>query len=267
MKNIKTLFILLMGLLIFTSCENDTEIDTPLYEGQEWIQFGNETLSVIESNTLSIPVLYAASSNESGITVNFTVTSEAPDRFTITQNGSIQIPANEFEGTIDLVAVDDNLVNGDILVTLSLSNTDVGIGLGGQAVRYNAVEITVVDNDCIPAPGSLYAASVSAFGSNAPSYTAQLTPVTGTTDQYRIDSAWGPDFVGWATGDPSFNGQFVYSGIITINPDLTITITGDSGWATGGTGNYDSCGDIFTFTLTQALFTNAFVVDVVLTAN
>lgn len=258
---------MLLSLFAFASCESDTEIDTPSYGDSSWIQFENETASVTEANTINVPVVLAASNNSSGVTVNFTVTSDAPDRFNITQNGTLEIPAGEFAGNIEIVPVDDNLVNGDATVTITLSNTDIGIGLGGEGIRFHEAVVTVVDDDCIPTPGTSYSAAVRAFNSDAPAYDATLTPVSGTTNQYTIDSAWGPDFVGWATGDPSFNGAFVYPGTIRINNDLTIDIIGGAGYASGGTGTYDSCGDVFTFTLTQALFSNPFTVDVVLTAN
>lgn len=258
---------MLLGLFAFASCESDTEIDTPSYGDSSWIQFENETASVTEANTINVPVILASSSNSSGVTVNFTVTSDASDRFNITQSGTLDIPAGEFAGNIEVIPVDDNLVNGDAQVTITLSNTDISVGLGGEGIRFHQTIVTVVDDDCVPTPGTSYSAAVRAFNDNAPAFDATLTPVPGTTNEYAIDSAWGPDFVGWATGDPSFNGSFAYPARIIINNDLTITIVGGAGYATGGTGTYDSCGDVFTFTLTQALFSNPFTVDVVLTAN
>ena len=257
---------MLLSLFAFASCEVDTEIDTPTYGDSSWIQFENETASVTEANTLSIPVVLAASSNSSGVLVNFTVASDASDRFSITQSGSFEIPAGEFSGNIEIVPVDDSVVNGNTDVVITLSNTDIGVGLAGEGVRFHQATITVVDDDCLPAPSTSYSASVRAFNDNAPAYEATLTLVAGTTNEYDIDSAWGPDFVGWATGDPSYNGAFVYPARIIINSDLTISIVG-SGYASGGSGTYDSCGDIFSFTITQALFSSPFTVDVVLTAN
>ena len=267
MKKLRLLYLIALVSITFLGCESDAEIDTPSYQNSRWVQFDDEAVSVSESNTITIPVLLAASENTSGQSVSFTVTSQSPDRYTVTQNGTIEIPAGEFSANIELVPVDDNFVNGDADVTISLTNTDVGVGLGGEGLRFNSVVVTVVDDDCLPTPGSSYTATVRAFNDDAPSYTAMLTPVPGTTNRYTIDSAWGPDFVGWATGDPSFNGQFVYPATIVINNDLTIDILGGAGYATGGSGSYDSCGDVFTYTLTQGLFTTDFTVDVTLTAN
>jgi hypothetical protein len=267
MKPIKIFSIFLAVLLLFSACENDAEIDTPSYGDTQWIQFQSEALSTNEANTINIPVLLASSENSSGFTVDFTVTSDNPNRFNITQTGSVTIPAGEFSANIELIPVDDNEVNGDALVTLTIANSDIGAGLGGQGVRFNSVTVTVVDDDCIPMPAATYTASVRAFNDDAPSYTAMLTPIAGTTNQFFIDSAWGPNFVGWATGDPSFNGSFIYPATIVINADLTIDVIGGAGYATGGSGTYDSCGDVFTFTLTQGLFTTDFTVDVTLVGN
>ncbi|MFY0630745.1 MAG: hypothetical protein JXR05_10210 [Flavobacteriaceae bacterium] len=266
MKN-NIIYIMLLSLFAFASCESDTEIDTPSYGNSNWIQFESETASVTEANTINVPVLLASANNASGVTVTFTVTSDATDRFNVTQTGTLEIPAGEFAGNIEIIPVDDNLVNGDATLTIALSNTDVGVGLGGEGVRFHETVVTVVDDDCIPAPSTSYSAAVRAFNDNAPAYDATLTLVPGTTNEYAIDSAWGPDFVGWATGDPSFNGSFPYPARIIINNDLTITIVGSAGYASGGTGTYDSCGDVFSYTLTQGLFSNPFTVDVVLTAN
>jgi len=111
-----------------------------------------------------------------------------------------------------------------------------------------------------------------AFGDNTPEFTATITLIDGTTNQYTIDSAWGPNFVSWVTGDSGYDGLYVYSAIMTINPDNTVTIIGDddSSWyAIGGTGNFDdSCKNSFTYNIDQTLFgAGSFTVDVELTQN
>lgn len=111
-----------------------------------------------------------------------------------------------------------------------------------------------------------YSASVISFGQNAPAFTATLTP-TGTPNEYTIDTAWGPEYVAWVFGNPAYSGQFLYSGTLTINSDLTVTIVGDDPWATGGSGTYNPCNDEISYVLTQALSSNPFLTDVVLTPN
>jgi len=113
-----------------------------------------------------------------------------------------------------------------------------------------------------------YTANPFAFGEAATEYTATLALIDGTTNQYTIDSAWGPGFVAWVTGDSDYEGSFIYSGILTINTDNTITIVGDDFYSIiGGAGDYDSsCINTFSYTLDQELF-SPFTVDVVLTQD
>jgi hypothetical protein len=114
-----------------------------------------------------------------------------------------------------------------------------------------------------------YTAIPYAFGEAATQYTATLTLIDGTTNQYTIDSAWGPNFVSWVTGDSGYDGLYVYSATITINSDNTISVVGDDGWAIGGTGNFDSsCKNTFSYNIDQTLFgPGSFTVDVELTQD
>ena len=109
-----------------------------------------------------------------------------------------------------------------------------------------------------------YAANVYAFSDEAPSYNTTLSPVPGTDNQWTISTAWGTEFVAWATGNPAYSGLYVYSATIVLNEDFTVDVIGNDALATGGTGTFSPCTQQFSFTLTQGLFTNAFTVDTVL---
>lgn len=112
-----------------------------------------------------------------------------------------------------------------------------------------------------------YNADVFAFGAQAPSHSVTLVPVSGVDNQWTVTSTWGPSFVAWATGDPAYDGQYVYSGTIILNDDFTVEVVGDDTWATGGEGLFSPCTQEFSFTLTQGLFQNPFTVDVVMMPN
>lgn len=112
-----------------------------------------------------------------------------------------------------------------------------------------------------------YTAEVFAFGEEAPSYQVNLVPVPGTDNQWQIASAWGPTFVAWATGNPAYENQYLYSGTIILNDDFTVTVDGNDAWAIGGTGSFSPCTQVFSYTLEQGLFTTSFATDVVLTPN
>jgi hypothetical protein len=110
-----------------------------------------------------------------------------------------------------------------------------------------------------------YRGAPRAFDEDAPNFNANLLPVAGTTNQWTVSSAWGPNFVGWATGSAANNGRFIYPARIVLNDDFTVTVIGLASYAQGGTGIFSPCTQTFTFTLNQTLFTNPFTVDVVLT--
>lgn len=96
--------------------------------------------------------------------------------------------------------------------------------------------------------------------------TTTLTP-TADSNVFLVDTCWGANFVADATGNAALQGQYLYSGTLTINADNSITIVGDEAWGPGGTGAYDPCSNMITYSLVQGLFSGDFTVDVTLTPN
>ncbi|QTY26906.1 hypothetical protein [Flavobacterium sp. CS20] len=110
-------------------------------------------------------------------------------------------------------------------------------------------------------------------GSQVNTFDMTLTP-TGNEGEYEVSSAWGANFVAEATGNPAFDGQFIYDGVMTLNPDNTLSIVGNgdpatfpgtvpAGEATNGN-LFDPCNNQMFYTLDQGVFQGDFVVDVVL---
>jgi len=81
----KILIFFFASLLVLSSCE---DVETPDLgsEGKQWIQLSktSESLAENDSDGIVTTVLYSGDSNESGITVNFTITSSDPTRYTVT---------------------------------------------------------------------------------------------------------------------------------------------------------------------------------------
>ena len=258
-KNINKLIgsIFVLGLLL-TSCNND---DSFVYELPEQADVAQVTLSV-------------APSSSSQCTAELTVAaSDTADIYYIIQDSSADAPDS-----------DQVFDNGDVIsldaagsASITTSNLMSGSNYSVYAVSVNKDGVRteeVFTSSYAQAAYSInvdttYTSSVTALGSPAPSHTATLTPVSGVPNQYTIDSAWGPNLVATLTGNPAFAGQYLYAGTLTINSDYSVTITGasTSAWATGGTGEYDPCTNVISYELTQALFTNAFTVQVVLTPD
>ncbi len=271
MKNINYTLIV-MTLFSLFSCN---EVERPnLGLNTQWLQFDNNNYLVSESATepFRIPVLLAANENANGVDVQISIEASQAEGYTLEpSNGVVNIPAGEFVGYITVTPIDNTDTDGDITITMTLSEQNTfPVGIAGQGIYNTETLITIQDDDCPVALSSSYTGVSFASdnpGSLAPEFTAALSLVPGTTNTYTINSAWGPNFVGWATQDSSFNGQYIYSGILVVNDDLTVTITGDDTWATGGSGTYSSCNDEFNFVLTQDLFNGDFTVEVTLSGT
>lgn len=264
MKNLKIILVAL-AFIGLSSCGDE---DNVTYSGDAYAQFQVASASTGEDGEpITVDVSLATGENTSGETINFDlqILSGDASRFTIEpSNGSLTIPAGEFVGQIVVTPIDNDVLDGDVELQITL--TDSGSlpgGINGADERSVAM-LTIGDNDCIPPLPTLYNVDVFAFGFQAPSHEVEFVPVPGTSNQWTITSSWGPEFVAWATGNPGFSGAFPYSGTLTLNCDFTVDFIGDDSWGTGGTGTFNGT-DTFELTLTQALFTSDFTVDIVLT--
>lgn len=94
--------------------------------------------------------------------------------------------------------------------------------------------------------------SPSAFGAQSPVFETTLTAEGDNV--YSVGSLWGPNWVAWATGVADYAGAFPYPGTITINPDYTVTVESEAGYALGGDGTYDPCTGTFDLSIVTSLF-------------
>ena len=155
MKKINNKFLLLFSLaiaLVFTSCEKQENVMFTSEKG--FVQFATASSSTVENSETAtvISVVFGgnASQNTSGITVDFEVTSSDAARYSISPaSGTVAIPAGEVSAEITFTPLNNLLVDGNVDVVISLSNTSsVPVGLGGEGVNFNKFEITLVDDDC-----------------------------------------------------------------------------------------------------------------------
>jgi len=274
-KIIKLLPIL---LLVFAfSCDSDD--DSSRFKNNPrtgWVEFATSTSGTTVSpfaETLAIPVSMRVPIYESGINVSYTLVAVEGDFSSIvTTDSSLNFPSvpagpggNPKVQNIILNFQNLSSLIAPVVFDVVLSSVDVnGVNIG---VDDESITSYRISTPCAINTSANYNIDVSAFGADAPSHSVALTPVVGTNNQFNVTSTWGPNFVGWATGDDSFNGQFPYPGTIVINDDLTVTVISTSGdISSGGTGTYDSCNDVFLITMSQDLFTTDFTVDLVMTA-
>lgn len=268
MKTIYKILTLLLVMTISVSCDRDTG-DTDYLNNRENTLFFQSTKATLfvedgQPNTYTIKV-GATSLADSNIPYAIVV-----------DPSSTAIDGEDFN-----IVSNTELVSGTIVTTFTIqANFEPAIIEGktailkltaGEGVNIGASDTFKLDLfKLCPFTGldtNSYTASVFAFDEEAPGYNITLNPVAGTNNQWTVTTGWGTEFVAWATGSAGYSGLYVYSGTITLNSDFSVDFDGDSSWATGGTGVFSPCTQVFTYTLSQALFTNPFTVDVVLTPN
>lgn len=239
-----------------TSC-NDNDSFTYTLPEQAVVTQVEISLAVSQAVTQCTADVSISSSDEATIYYMFLPsTSVAPLSADLFDDGNIL----EFLGADSTTFETSNLSEG-------VSYTLYAISVNRDGLRSEQVFATSYSQPSFQINiDTTYTANPFAFGAFSPVYTATLTP-TGTPNEYSIDSAWGPNWVAWATGNGGYSGLFIYPGTLIIGDDYSVTIIGaasDDWYATGGSGSYDPCTNEISYTLTQALFGSPFTVDVTL---
>jgi len=271
MKNtFKIIVVALAFVLSFVSCDN---IDLDGFEPNVtsgWVEFEEESAQVFNDvGTLTIGMEYNVPVNQVNTTVTYTVevlTGSAPSAETGTF--TTVVPRNTRDLSIEYEIDPTITTNYTLLFTIvETSNPDVIIGLEGDNpdtfeldVCFNVIPLNWTGNAFID-------------GGQINTFDMTLTE-TDDPGVYTISSAWGTNFVAEATGQPDFDGLFIYDGTFTRNADNTVSIVGfDTNFFPGTVANadalngnqFDPCTNTLSYTLEQGLFNGDFVVDVVLT--
>jgi hypothetical protein len=268
MKNIYKLCSLALLLTMIVSCDRE-KIDTDFVNDRDnsiFFQSSSRTLFVRPTGENTTTINVSSVSIADG-TIPFTITvdptSTAVEGVDFDIISNTEISGGSITSSFVIEAYFEASETDGKTAILKLNAAD-GVNIGVKdTFTLELFKLCPFDDGLIT---TSYTAEVFAFGESAPGYDITLQPVAGEANTWSVSTGWGTTFVSWATGDPSFDGAFIYSGTITVNPDdFSITFNGDDGWATGGTGVFSPCTQVFSYTLTQALFTSPFTVDVVLT--
>lgn len=188
----KYISLIVLALVALTSCEEDLLVyDTP----DGFIQLSAESGTITEDTTTPIvtQVLLGTGSNESGVSVSFTVTSADPTRYTVSPStGTIDIPAGEFSADIEITPVDNIAADGDLEVVIELSsNNPLPIGIGGEANFNTARTITIVDNDC-PVDINAFVGTFTVFENFTDGVNAPFGLVDFFGESYQVEMALQP---------------------------------------------------------------------------
>ncbi|GAA4961932.1 hypothetical protein [Algibacter aquimarinus] len=141
----------LMALLVvfsFASCEEDPVV---FDASGGFVQFSSESAAITEdSGDVVSTVILGSGSNPSGVSVDFTITTDDASRFSVSPaSGTVEIPAGEFSADITITAIDNFDVDGDVELVINLStSSSLPVGIGGEGVNFASRAITIIDNDC-----------------------------------------------------------------------------------------------------------------------
>jgi hypothetical protein len=270
-----TILSILAGLVFSCELNNANEGD---YDGTNprsgWIEFSETSSSVLSTDgSVNIPIDLNVDINDSDTEISYTVeviSGNAPE--TNVGTFTAVVPSGALNTEIDY-DIDSSIETNYTLqfTIIDTSNPDVIVGLEGDNPIIYTLEV------CSNEFPLSWTGNAFFDGGSDPvnTFDMTLTP-TGNPGEYDIDTAWGPDYVALLAQNPALEGQFLYAGVLTINPDNSISIVGNDPSLFPGTvtaaestsGNeFDPCASELRYTLSQALFTGDFVVNVVLSAN
>jgi hypothetical protein len=293
MKNLRYI-LLFVATSLFVACSNDDEAARFANDSQSgWVQFKQPSSTAVQtapiaplelvigsSTQLILPVVLRAPENTDGLEVTYTITDVVGSSAGVIATGTVvEFPEAVAGGQNQLNQLTQNIVI-DIVATSLTSNVEFDVTL--TATSRSNVKVGL-DDYPIKRRVKICSKSVStnltgvsiaslAGATPAPSFVPVVTPVVGVANSFNFNTCWGVDFIVHMTGNPATSGIRNYPGIVTINPNFSVTVVGINTPAApnrypGGTGTFNPCAKQISYVLNQGVFTNPFTVSVVLTPN
>ncbi len=260
MKTFLKITTMIFAALLIIGCEEEINVLQPLDTGHVQLQ-SSSTVSVSETSTtgVSFKVQLGTMVNSRGYTAKFSVTSDDDSRFSVSpSNGEVYFEPNSYEETITIVPVNNITADGNITLTLTLTDENGGV-YGNDELK--SVEMIILDDDCPTVIAEEYNVRLyviiggTEYGPTEHSVKPIAVPGTETT--YYIDNLWGPDYINYFYSLYGYNtnyGGYEYETLLTIEDDFTVTFTpqnsagytwagADDPVASGGSGTYSACDD------------------------
>ncbi|SDZ74375.1 DUF4843 domain-containing protein [Psychroflexus halocasei] len=260
----KKIFLLLfVSTFAFISC--DESVDEEIYTGDSLTYFTNGTngnFFVEETNDpgFKIPVgVTDKVANDRIFTVSVVNEQTTATEAEYMLDETFVIPANEHIGYINVTGFFNEIDLTGSVLAIKLESID-----GSNIANFDNIYTLKLNPFCpFDVPTSFNGTAAIVGQGTVNSFTVELEP-TGNLNEFTTESIWG-DFVAGATGDPSYAGEYPYSGVLNIDCLGNVTFVSQEGQLPGGTGTYDEITGTLTIVLDQELFTNPFQVEVVLT--
>jgi hypothetical protein len=294
MKNFKYILLFVAASLFF-ACSNDDEAARFANDSQSgWVQFKQPVATSVQSapipaveiisgsgvTQIKLPVVLRAPENTDGLEVTYTITDVVGSSAGVIATGSVvEFPKAVVGGVSQLNQLTQDIVidivstslatNVEFDVTLTAtSRGNVLVGLGNYPIK-RRIKICSTN---VPTSFTGVSTANLAGATPAPSFVPVITPVPGEANSFEFNTCWGVDFIVHLTGNPATSGIRNYPGIVTINPNFSVTVVGINiptapNRYPGGTGTFNPCTKQISYVLNQGVFTNPFTVSVVLTPN
>jgi len=260
MKYLKIKTLLILGLVfVMTGCFD--EFGTT-FEGPFHARFTNTSGNGAENdpNPVSVSVHFAGPQQSGAITVQYSMEGTAVEGVDFTVNGTIgtlDIPAGESFGEVNLSMINNDVEDGDKTVTFTITSVSGGFEAGHGLVG-KTFDFTIADDDCSPNIAGTWTA-VSDFcqgdgaggcGSGQISLTQTLVITKNTDGTYNIPDISGALYpvaycagvvatvadacgaLSYTTPDPCYADTFTGSGIITDIDNFNLTFL--NGWGDQG---------------------------------
>jgi len=269
----------------FTSCENTNRDNFKNDSDSGYVQFtDNNQVSFIGGfhTMLEIPVDLHTNTNLAGLDVYYKIDKISQtdiNSVIVNDPGFVRFEPGQISATTKIEVKSDIPAEGFIFrLTLSSASRDNISFLKDIEKVYLTKEVCfrpiVLSTDYV---GEVYIVRLDDKGNmKEPEYVSTITTSLVSTAESNVytlsDGAWGSDFVPEATGNPALS-IYNYPADIQINPDGTVIVVG--GDQLLGNGNTymskmnkgafsDLCAREITYLLEQELFTEAFLVKVVI---
>lgn len=239
--NIYRFTLILLVLVCIMGCQEEEKPN--LGKNSQWVQFDSEEYAVTENSAspLVVHVLLASDKNPDGVTINYNVTTDNADAFSLEPSGSVTIPAGEFSADITISPIDNAETDGNKSLTLSLQGDDIPVGINGEGLLNQSATVTITDDDCALDMKSFEGSYLAKeFGYCDGCYTVNIT-YDETNNVLVLDNLYetgGTTYIELDNSDPS-NPVITYrskelGGALQVNADY-----GDV-WATTPTNNPSS---------------------------
>ncbi|HIC31952.1 MAG TPA: hypothetical protein EYO76_08540 [Flavobacteriaceae bacterium] len=214
---IKTLFLLLFSLVIFISCEDEEDDQN----GTGTVSFSLEEISEIENATQSLSLNVGVDNfNHAGGTFTVTLSGATYGTDYETSGGSasfvLTVPANSLIASFSIIPVDNDILDGNKTLTITLSDATGSIAIGES----NTMIYNIVDNE-------QPIVSVLNFETDAVQINEDDTAATPLNITFDLPTSNGGTVTFETTGDAIFGTDFTVEGqtatpfTITVAPGAT----------------------------------------------